>query len=155
MRLKVLQHQHEAEGMRQQLRERDESLARRAERLRQLQALYERALQDKQRVEEASWAERQELHDERRALELRVREEAGRARQSEELADRLKHESGGLLSRLFHTNSARGGGPTPMGGPSPSPTAGPKEAWAERPAHASLLTDAARIPVTGNLFDRQ
>ena len=42
--------------MRQQLRERDESLARRAERLRTLQGLYERALHDKQRVEEAAWA---------------------------------------------------------------------------------------------------
>ena len=135
IRLQVLQHQHEAEGMRQQLRERDESLARRAERLRQLQALYERALQDKQRVEEASWAERQELHEERRTLELRVREEAGKARQAGELADRLKHESGGLLSRLF-TSTA---GATPG-------TAGTKEAWAERPA-PSPLTDTQRVPV--------
>lgn len=99
VRVQVLQHKHEAERMRQQLRERDESLARRAERLRQLQVLYERTLQDKQRVEEAAWAERQELHEERRSLEHRVREEAGHARQASEAADRLKH--GGLLERIF------------------------------------------------------
>ena len=104
LRLKVLQHTHEAEGMRQQIRERDESLARRAERLRQLQALYERALQDKQRVEEAAWSERQALHDERRALELRVREEAGRARQAEDALARVRgtDEPGkGLFSRIL------------------------------------------------------
>ena len=129
MRLKVLQHQHEAEGMRQQIRERDESLARRAERLRQLQTLYERALQDKQRVEEASWAERQELHDERRSLELRLREEGGRARQAEELAERLKHESGGLLSRLFTSKQGEAlPGQAPMASPARLTA---KEAWAE------------------------
>ena len=149
MRLQVLQHTHEADGLKAQLRERDESLARRAERLRQLQALYERALQDKQRVEEASWAERQELHEERRSLELRVREEAGRARQAIEYVQRSgggahAHDGhvgngggggGGLLSRLFN-----GGG----GGSTSSPTDA-KEMWAERPAPPSL-TDSQRMP---------
>ena len=68
-------------------------------------------------------------------LELRVREETGKSRKAEDLADRLKHESGGLLSRLF--TSTAGGSPV---------TAGAKEAWAERPA-PSLLTDTQRIPV--------
>jgi len=139
MRLAVLQHQHEGEGMRQQMRERDDSLARRAERLRQLQALYERALQDKQRVEEAAWAERQELHDERRALELRVREEAGRARQALESVERARTNPG-LLERLFNQVS------------SPQPHSKERqalrEAWAEQPAPAEL-TDSARVPLMG------
>ena len=131
-RLQVIHLNHEAESFRQQLRERDESLARRAERLRQLQALYDHALQDKQRVEEAAWAERQELHDERRALEARVRGEAERARRAEEQLERLRKNEGGLLSRLFN---AAGG----------SPSSQTKEAWAERPAPLPL-TDTARIP---------
>jgi hypothetical protein len=144
-RLRVLQHHHEAEGMRQQLRERDESLARRAERLRQLQTLYERTLQEKQRVEEAAWAERQALHEERRALELRVREEAGRARQAEEALARIRgtDTGGGLLSRLFNSGGGTSGGSGGSGGANPPITA--KEAWAERPAPL-LLTDSARVP---------
>ena len=143
MRLQVLQHQHEGEGMRQQLRERDESLARRAERLRQLQALYERALQDKQRVEESAWAERQSLHEERRALELRVREEAGRARQAYDAAQRSKANPG-LLERLFNSNAS------PQGAAELATVAKEqqhaREAWAERPA-AAPLPDSARRPV--------
>jgi len=138
MRLAVLQHQHEAESMRMQMRERDESLARRAERLRQLQALYERALQDKQRVEEAAWAERQELHDERRALELRIREEAGRARQAIETVERAKTNPS-MLERLFNQIVV-----------SPSQAKelvrhDAREAWAEQPAPIAL-TDSARMP---------
>ncbi len=142
-RMQMLEHQHEAERMRQQLRERDESLARRAERLRQLQALYERVLHEKQRVEEAAWAERQELHEERRALELRVREEAGRARQAMEASSRSG--DGGLLSRLFgnepmsrsgpidrNTLVVRDTSPAARSPPKPQPGGRPKEAWVEQ-----------------------
>ena len=133
-RLHALQQQHEVEAMRQQLRERDESLARRAERLRQLQALYERALQDKQRVEEAAWAERQSLHEERRALELRVREEAGRARQAYDAAQRSRNNPG-LLERIFNQVA------------SPERPKDGRDAWAEQPGLPIPLADWERMPL--------
>ena len=133
-RLHALQQQHEVEAMRQQLRDRDESLARRAERLRQLQALYERALQDKQRVEEAAWAERQSLHEERRALELRVREEAGRARQAYDAAQRSRNNPG-LLERIFNQVA------------SPERPKDGRDAWAEQPGLPIPLADWERMPL--------
>ena len=45
-------HRYEAERAREQLHEKQESLVRRAERLRQSQILYETALADKERTEE-------------------------------------------------------------------------------------------------------
>ena len=94
---------------------------------------------------QASWAERQELHEERRALELRVREEAGRARQAAEAAERAKSAGGGgsLLERLF--NQAANSPPFGGGGGRGAAAKEYKEAWAESTAPL-LLEDSARMP---------